>query len=62
VNSQRAERLTRGGQRQSEGQRIADVSDVHTTAIATRGGRAESVSDVELLPEEMKDTMFESVW
>ena len=51
-----------GGQRQSEGQRIADVSDVNTTAIVTPGGRAESVSDVKLLPEEMKDTMFESVW
>ena len=51
-----------GGQSESEGQRIADVSDVNTSAIATRGGRAEAVSDVKLLPVELEDTMAKSIW
>ena len=49
-----------GGQRQSEGQRITNVSDANTTAIVTRGGPAEAVSDVKLLPVELEDTMYES--
>ena len=51
-----------GGQSESEGQRIADDSDVNTSVIATRGGRAEAVSDVKLLPVELEDTMAKSIW
>ena len=51
-----------GVQIESEGQRIADVSDVNTSVIATRGGRAEAVSDVKLLPVELEDTMAKSIW
>ena len=44
-----------GGQRQSEVQRVYDCSDVNTTAIVTRGGRADLIEKV--LPAEVKDAM-----